>query len=109
MIDIPGKETEEVAKLGEGEYFGEMSLLANEPRAATVVAHTECQLLEIDKDALKPVFDKYPELMETMARIVTERRLSNEALEQELSEEDFITKLNVLAVNLVRRMKKVFS
>ncbi len=44
-----------------------------------------------------------------MARIVTERRLSNEALEQELSEEDFITKLNVLAVNLVRRMKKVFS
>ena len=109
MIDIPSKGTEEVAKLGEGEYFGEMSLLANEPRAATVVAHTDCQLLEIDKDALKPVFDKHPELMETMARIVTERRLSNETLEQELSEEDFITKLNVLAVNLVRRMKKVFS
>lgn len=38
-----------VAKLGPGECFGEMSLLAGEPRNATVVALTEVEAVEIAK------------------------------------------------------------
>ena len=100
--------THEVAKLGAGQYFGEMSLLAHEPRAATVMAHTDCQLLEIDKESMKSVFDSHPELMQIMARIVTERRLSNEELTKNLSAVDFTAKLNALVTNLVGRMKKIF-
>ncbi len=108
MIELPEKESEEVAKLGAGEYFGGMSLLAHEPRSATIVSHTDCQLLEIDKNALKPVFDKHPALMENMARIVTERGLNNEALKEEMSEEDFASKLSALASNLIDRIKNIF-
>ena len=108
IIDTSDGGTQEVAKLGAGQYFGEMSLLAHEPRTATVIAHTDYQLLEIDKESMKSVFDSHPELMQIMARIVTARRLSNEELTKNLSAEDFATKLNALVANLVGRMKKIF-
>ncbi len=108
-IQMPEGDSREVARLGAGEYFGEMSLLAGDPRTATVSAHTECQLLEIDKEALRPVFDRHPELMETMARIVTERRLSNEALEQQTTPDNFASRLNELAASLLGRMKEFFA
>jgi CRP-like cAMP-binding protein len=37
-------------KAEEGVCFGEMALLENEPRSATVTAVTECQLLEIGRE-----------------------------------------------------------
>ena len=109
MLDLPDGRQEEVARLGAGEYFGEMSLLAGEPRAATVMAHTDCQLLEIDKETLRLIFDKHPELMETMARSVSERQLLNQVAEQQLSERDFASQLNALAAGLVGRMKRIFG
>jgi len=37
----------EVARLRDGDFFGEMSLLTGEPRTATVTATTDCRLLEL--------------------------------------------------------------
>jgi CRP-like cAMP-binding protein len=106
--NTPEGDMREVAKLGVGEYFGEESLLSEEPSTITVAAHTDCQLLEVDKESMKSVFDSHPELMHVMAQIMTERRLSNEESTKNLSEEDFTSKLNDLAGNLVGRMKKIF-
>jgi cAMP-dependent protein kinase regulator len=36
-----------------GGYFGELALIKNEPRAASVVAKTKCKLLTIDRMAFK--------------------------------------------------------
>lgn len=38
---------EPVAKLGTGDYFGEMSLLDGEPRSASVIANETSKLLEV--------------------------------------------------------------
>src|SRR5581483_1756556 len=45
----------EVARIGAGGYFGEMSLLTGDPRTATVVAETDCRLVEIDADAFRRI------------------------------------------------------
>ena len=109
VINTTGGNIKEVKKLGSGEYFGEMSLLAHEPRSATVIAHTDCQLLEIDKNSIKTVFDLHPELMQIMAHTVSTRRLSNDKLTQSLSADEFTINLNTIVTNLVKRMKNIFS
>jgi len=99
----------EVAKLGAGQYFGEMSLLVGDRRAATVVAHTDCQLLELDKFAMKPIFDKHPELMETMALAVSQRQIANQQWAETASKEDIAARLQEFAKGLLVKMKSFFS
>src|SRR5437763_1148142 len=43
-------ETYDVGQLRTGSFFGEMSLVDNNPRSATVQALTDCQLFYISKD-----------------------------------------------------------
>ena len=42
-------QTQEVGQLGATMYFGELALLRSEPRAATVTALTDCDLLELGR------------------------------------------------------------
>ena len=36
-----------------GEYFGERALLKNEPRAANVIAKTDCVVVSMDRHSFK--------------------------------------------------------
>ena len=69
--------------LREGDFFGEMNLLTGEPRTATVIAVEETEVLEIDNLCLKPVLEENPELVETLSRIIEERRISFDNSESE--------------------------
>lgn len=80
-VQIPkpndNKESDEkitIATLHEGRFFGEMALLTGEPRSATVVALEETEVFEIGKDALKPLFELNPYLMEAISKSIVERR-----------------------------------
>ena len=73
----------DLARLGTYDYFGEMSLLTGEPRSASVVAHTECQVLEVAKHSLEPLFGRRPELAEEIGRIMAERKLKSEIMTAE--------------------------
>ena len=37
----------------EGSYFGELALIRDEPRAASVKAITDCKFLSLDRDSFK--------------------------------------------------------
>src|ERR1041385_6408120 len=63
-----------VATLNEGDFFGEMALFTGEPRTANVVALEETEVLEIEHAAMKRVFDRNPDLVESLSFIITERR-----------------------------------
>lgn len=60
----PGKEPERVMDYTDGAYFGELALLKNEPRAATVTAETECKLLYLDRMAFKRLLGPLENLLQ---------------------------------------------
>lgn len=64
----------EVATIGPGGYFGEMSLLTGDPRTATVSAVEDCQLLEITADDFRRIALVHPEVLLRVTEAVESRR-----------------------------------
>merc|ERR1719456_889415 len=50
---VPGQDPTEVKKYASGDYFGELALLKNEPRAANVIAVGKCKVLVLDRRTFK--------------------------------------------------------
>lgn len=65
--------THEVATLAEGQYFGEMSLLTGEPRAASVTAAGELHVLVIGKPIMQQLLAANPALAERLAQPLAAR------------------------------------
>lgn len=63
-----------VVKLTAGQYFGEMSLLTGEPRAATVTADTELHVLVVGKRIMQELIGANPILAEHMGATLVERQ-----------------------------------
>ena len=53
-----------LARLGPGEFFGEMGILGNAPRMATVRAATDLEVLSIHRVYFGPLFSYLPSLRE---------------------------------------------
>ena len=53
---------ERQAQAGQGDYFGEMSLLDGEPRSATVQAETDVKTLTIASWDFIPLIEKHPSI-----------------------------------------------
>lgn len=69
-----------VATLRAGDYCGEMSLLTGEPRSATVVARTDCEAWEIDKNTLGEILQENQTLVQRLGEILAQRRMVSEDL-----------------------------
>lgn len=62
-----------IANIGKGEVIGEMSLIDNKPRAATVVAETAMTVLVIESRAFGVLLDDVPELRKKILVTLCER------------------------------------
>lgn len=49
-----------LARLSEGDFFGEVSVLTGKPRTATITASQRTELLRLDKEKLDGVLSKHP-------------------------------------------------
>jgi CRP-like cAMP-binding protein len=56
---VDGREAE-LGRLENGAYFGEMALIGDAPRTATIVAATDIEYLAIDRETLMRVVGSYP-------------------------------------------------
>jgi len=70
-VDIPPTPR----RLGRGQYFGEIALLRDTVRTATVTAVSECQLLTLEAGDFRRLLDAHPDLKDELLR-VAEQRLS---------------------------------
>jgi len=89
-----------VAELMAGDLFGEMSMLTDSARSATVRSRGECVLLEVDRPHLQPLLERNPVLMGKLAHLVAKRRGELEGLTREVVRDQE----NVL----LKRMQQLF-
>jgi CRP-like cAMP-binding protein len=68
-----------VARLGEGDFFGEIASLSGRPRTATVVAAARTDVLELDKPTLDGIARSHPRVKEVLEAAYIERASSPEA------------------------------
>jgi small-conductance mechanosensitive channel/CRP-like cAMP-binding protein len=70
---LPGRQLS-LARLSDGQFFGEMALLTGEPRSATVTAATDVDVFSIDKAGFIDVLVKNPEIAVDVSTVLSERR-----------------------------------
>jgi CRP-like cAMP-binding protein len=70
--------TRQVAALHAGDCFGEMSLLTGEQRSATVIAQTDCEVVEIAKPVLARSLQEHPELLNQLSELLGKRQIEIE-------------------------------
>ena len=64
----------EMARLGEGECFGEMAMLTGEQRTATVVASTDVDVFMIDKASFQDILAGNPDVAVDISALLAKRR-----------------------------------
>jgi len=76
QVQSPG-ETSVLARLGDGSVFGEMSLLAGEPRSSTVVVEGCADLLRLGTASYSALIPELPQLAALLQRFGNERMVRN--------------------------------
>ena len=66
--------------LGPGDFFGEMGIIHNAPRAATVTAKTDLVVLELDKEAFDDVLKRSSSVSMAMVREISNRLRENDEM-----------------------------
>ncbi|XP_071548491.1 potassium/sodium hyperpolarization-activated cyclic nucleotide-gated channel 3 isoform X15 [Panulirus ornatus] len=73
IVDIVMSNGEVATSLSDGSYFGEICLLTNARRTASVRAETYCNLFSLSVEHFNTVLDSYPLMRRTMESVAAER------------------------------------
>jgi signal transduction histidine kinase len=90
-----------LANRGPGEVLGEMSLLEQRPRTASVRAVRESELLEISSDMFRQLLESSPSLATTILRTVAARLRSTES---SMMQREKLASLGTLAAGLAHEL-----
>jgi len=77
---INNSETRLLKSLTAGDFFGEMALIHNAPRAATVKSKTNVIMLELDKDGFNRVLKRSPSVAMAMVEEISSRLRQNDQM-----------------------------
>ncbi len=69
-----------VATLRGGDCFGEMSLLTGEKRSASVVASSDCEVMEITKPVFAEIVKQDPAILTRLSELLAHRQLETEGI-----------------------------
>ncbi|CEM06144.1 unnamed protein product [Vitrella brassicaformis CCMP3155] len=60
---VQGQSPQEVMQFGSGDYFGELALLKNEPRAANVIAKSDLRVAALDRRSFKRLLGNLEDIL----------------------------------------------
>ncbi len=72
-VQAEGPPRVEMARLGAGSFIGEVALMTDQPRSATVTATADSELLRIDRGTLARVLANHGEVLTSLLRFVRAR------------------------------------
>src|SRR5467141_3542730 len=100
----------QVATLGAGDCFGEMSVLTGEPRSATVRADGDCYVMEIGKPVMAEVLSGAPSCMEQLSQLLAQRKMETDGILKEARsmDEHALTERQYTA-NFLHRLRTFFQ
>jgi CRP-like cAMP-binding protein len=78
VLDEAGKV---IGMLGDGAAFGELALLMNRPRNATVRAKTVCDLMALDRSAFARILHDHPQFAQSVLKMAKEHHDLDVSLE----------------------------
>ena len=74
---VTGKQ-KPLGDLKEGAFFGEISILTGQPRMASIVALTRCELLELDRPTLDEIAKAHPHVWDVLREFAGKRSVQSE-------------------------------
>ena len=99
-----------VATLGEGDCFGEMSLLTGEPRSATVRADGDCYVMEIGKPVMAELLRDAPSYLEKLSELLAQRKMETEGVLKEVATPgEHVLKQRQYTATFLNRLRTFFE
>jgi CRP/FNR family cyclic AMP-dependent transcriptional regulator len=74
-----------ISELGAGECFGELALLTEAPRSASVLARTSCELIRLPRAEFLQELERQPKLMRHILQVTAERLRASTERERALA------------------------
>jgi small-conductance mechanosensitive channel/CRP-like cAMP-binding protein len=102
-----GTDARTIDRIQAGSCFGEMSLLAGEPRSATVVAETDVAVIEVGRAAFEKILAANPALLEPLSQLAARRSASQHQRRAEVILPPFAQ--DAAAQHLLQRIKAFFG
>ena len=98
-----------LAELTAPDYFGEMGLLAGQPRGATVIATEDVLCYRLSKSAFDEVLKARPEIADSLGHVLARRQAENDATLKAASAEARARHAVGGALEIVRRIRSFFA
>ena len=68
-----GTPPREVGRLRDGDFFGEIAIISNFPRTATVIADRSTEVLRLTRAVIWPLIEEYPDFLARLVKFVRDR------------------------------------
>ncbi|MEE8336204.1 MAG: Crp/Fnr family transcriptional regulator [Candidatus Neomarinimicrobiota bacterium] len=96
-----------LAMLGEGEFFGEMSLLDGEGRSANIVPIEDAEVLTLSRNDFLECLEKYPKIAISLLEELAARLRKSDQQIESLSLSDSEQKIGITLVRLSEELGKI--
>ena len=70
-------EPKKIGEIGDGDVVGEMALIKNSPRSATIIAETHVQMMRIEKEAFQRVILESPQMKGAVQALAENRSMDS--------------------------------
>lgn len=98
-----------LAMLGEGDFFGEMSLLDGEGRSANIVAIEDTEALTIKRSEFLSILENYPKIAINLLEELTQRLRRSDQQIESLSLSDAEQRISITLIRLAEELGTIKS